>query len=87
MNKPLLYLLLIFVSGCENLSKIQVRGEVTGTKYSSQPFVNGKHIISATYPVSERINIKGKVAQPYISEHSVDVGTPDYGETSVEILF
>jgi hypothetical protein len=33
------------------------------------------------------VNIKGKVAQPYISEHSMDVGMPDYGETGLEILF
>jgi hypothetical protein len=27
------------------------------------------------------------VAQPYISDHSIDVGMPDYGETGLEILF
>jgi hypothetical protein len=71
----LLLFLFIFLFGCEHLEKIQVKGEVTGTKYSSQQFTKGKH------------NIKGKVAQPYISEHSMDVGMPDYGETGLEILF
>ncbi len=83
----LLLFLFIFLFGCEHLEKIQVKGEVTGTKYSSQQFTKGKHIISATYPLSETVNIKGKVAQPYISEHSMDVGMPDYGETGLEILF
>jgi len=86
INK-LFLLLFIFLFGCEHLNKIQVKGEVTGTKYSSQQFIKGKHIISATYPLSETVNIKGKVAQPYISEHSMDVGMPDYGETGLEILF
>lgn len=86
MNK-LFLLLFIFLFGCEHLDKIQVRGEITGTKYSNQPFVEGKHTMSATYPLSDRVNIKGKIAQPYISEHSMDVGMPDYGETGLEILF
>ncbi len=73
--------------GCQHLNKIQVKGEVTGTKYSSQQFTKGKHIISAIYPISDRLNIKGKVAQPYISNHSIDAGMPDYGETGLEILF
>ena len=80
-------LLLPNVGGCQHLNKIQVKGEVTGTKYSSQQFTKGKHIISATYPLSETVNIKGKVAQPYISNHSIDAGMPDYGETGLEILF
>ena len=86
INKLLLPLF-IFLFGCGHLDKIQVRGEITGTKYSSQQFTKGKHIISATYPLSETVNIKGKVAQPYISNHSMDVGMPDYGETGLEILF
>jgi hypothetical protein len=86
INKLLLPLS-IFLFGCEHLDKIQVKGEVTGTKYSSQQFTKGKHIISATYPLSETVNIKGKVAQPYISNHSIDAGMPDYGETGLEILF
>jgi hypothetical protein len=73
--------------GCEHLEKIKVNGEVTGTRYSNQPFTKGKHIISATSPLTDRVNIKGKVAQPYISHHTVDNGLPDYGETSLEILF
>lgn len=85
--KKLLILQILLVNSCHHLDKIQVRGEVTGTRYSSQQFTKGKHIISATYPLSETINIKGKVAQPYISHHSMDVGMPDYGETGVEILF
>lgn len=80
-------LVCLLLTACEHLDKIQVKGEVTGTKYSSQQFIKGKHIISATYPINERINIKGKVAQPYISQHSMDVGMPDYGETGLEILF
>jgi hypothetical protein len=79
--------LLLLNAGCEHLNKIQVKGEVTGTKYSTQQFTKGKHIVSATYPISETVNIKGKVAQPYISNHSVDAGMPDYGETGIEILF
>lgn len=75
------------LTNCSHLNKIQINGEITGTKYSNQQFTKGKHIISATYPISETINIKGKMAQPYISNHSVDVGMPDYGETSIEILF
>lgn len=79
--------LLLLNAGCEHLDKIKVRGEITGTRYSSQQFTRGKHIMSATYPISETVNIKGKVAQPYISNHSMDVGMPDYGETGLEILF
>ncbi len=73
--------------GCQHLNKIQVKGEVTGTKYSSQQFTRGKHVMSAIYPLTDMINIKGKMAQPYISNHSMDVGMPDYGETGLEILF
>lgn len=80
-------LILIFITGCENLNKIELNGEITGTKYSNQQFTKGKHIMTARYPLSETVNIKGKVAQPYISDHSVDFGMPDYGETSLEILF
>ena len=80
-------LILLQNVGCQHLDKIQVKGEVTGTRYSSQQFTRGKHVISATYPLSETINIKGKMAQPYISNHSMDAGMPDYGETGLEILF
>lgn len=79
--------ILILITGCEHVDKIQARGEVTGTRYSSQQFIKGKHVISATYPLSDRVNIKGKMAQPYISNHSMDSGMPDYGETGLEILF
>jgi len=85
--KLILILLLLQNVGCQHLDKIQVKGEVTGTKYSNQQFTKGKHVITATYPLSDRVNIKGKVAQPYISNHSMDVGMPDYGETGLEILF
>jgi len=85
--KVLIIPLLLLINSCEHLDKIQVKGEVTGTKYSNQQFTKGKHLISATYPISERVNIKGKVAQPYISNHSMDVGMTDYGETGLEILF
>ena len=87
MKKILIIPIILLINSCEHLDKIQVKGEVTGTKYSSQQFTKGKHIISAIYPLSERVNIKGKVAQPYISHHSMDVGMPDYGETGLEILF
>jgi len=85
--KLTLMLLLLQNVGCQHLDKIQVKGEITGTRYSSQQFTKGKHVISATYPVTDRINIKGKMAQPYISNHSMDIGMPDYGETGLEILF
>jgi hypothetical protein len=85
--KLILMWLLLLNAGCQHLDKIQVKGEVTGTKYSNQQFTKGKHVITATYPLSDRVNIKGKVAQPYISNHSMDVGMPDYGETGLEILF
>lgn len=85
--KKLLIIPLLLISSCYHLEKIQVKGEITGTKYSNQQFTKGRHVISATYPISERINIKSKVAQPYISNHSVDNGRPDYGETGFEILF
>ena len=85
--KLILTLLLLQNVGCQHLNTIQVKGEITGTRYSSQQFTKGKHIISATYPLSDRVNIKGKMAQPYISNHSMDVGMPDYGETGLEILF
>jgi hypothetical protein len=80
-------LLCLLLTACEHLDKIQVKGEVTGTKYSNQQFTKGKHVITAIYPINERLNIKGKMAQPYISQHSMDVGMPDYGETGLEILF
>jgi hypothetical protein len=85
--KLILTLLLLQNVGCQHLDKIQVKGEITGTRYSSQQFTRGKHIISAIYPITDRVNIKGKMAQPYISNHSMDVGMPDYGETGLEILF
>lgn len=85
--KLILILLLLQNVGCQHLNKIQIRGEITGTKYSSQQFTKGKHIMSTIYPISDRVNIKGKVAQPYISHHSIDIGMPDYGETGLEILF
>jgi hypothetical protein len=87
MSRNCIYLLLVLLTSCSHLEKIDLNGEVTGTRYSSQQFTKGKHIMSARYPISKTINIKGKVAQPYIGSHSVDIGMPDYGETSVEILF
>jgi hypothetical protein len=87
MKRILIIPILLLINSCEHLNKIQMKGEVTGTRYSSQQFTKGRHVISATYPISETINIKGKVAQPYISNHSMDVGRPDYGETGLEILF
>lgn len=85
--KKLIIPIVILNFGCEHIEKINVNGEITGTKYSAQPFVKNKHVLSATYPLSERVNIKGKVAQTYISNHAIDNNTPDYGETGLEILF
>lgn len=85
--KNLLIISLLLISSCHHLEKIELKGEITGTKYSSQQFTKGRHVISATYPISEVINIKSKVAQPYISEHYIDTGKPDYAETGLEILF
>jgi hypothetical protein len=87
MSQNCLYLLITLLTSCTYLEKIDLNGEITGTRYSSQQFTKGKHVMSARYPISDTINIKGKVAQPYIGSHSVDIGMPDYGETSVEILF
>jgi hypothetical protein len=87
MKKILIIPILLLINSCEHLDKIKLNGEVTGTRYSNQQFTKGKHVMSARYPISDTINIKGKVAQPYIGSHSVDIGMPDYGETSVEILF
>ena len=79
--------LVLLLSSCENLKKIQVKGEVSGVKTGSSKIIGGKHMITAIYPVSDRLRVKGKVAQPYIIEQSMDVGLPNYGETSLEILF
>jgi hypothetical protein len=87
MIKILIIPILLLINSCKHLEKIELNGEVTGTRYSSQQFTKGKHIMSARYPISDTFNIKGKVAQPYIGSHSVDIGMPDYGETSFEILF
>ncbi len=86
-TKILIIPILLLINSCTHLEKIQLNGEVTGTRYSNQQFTKGKHVMSARYPISDTVNIKGKVAQPYIGSHSIDVGMPDYGETSVEILF
>jgi hypothetical protein len=87
MKKILIIPILLLINSCGYLEKIELNGEVTGTRYSNQQFTKGKHIMSARYPISNTINIKGKMAQPYIGSHAVDIGMPDYGETSVEILF
>jgi hypothetical protein len=86
-KKILIIPVLLLINSCGHLEKIELNGEITGTRYSSQQFTKGKHVMSARYPISDTVNIKGKVAQPYIGSHSVDIGMPDYGETSVEILF
>jgi len=77
----------LFICGCSCLNKIQVKGEVIGVKSGSSKIIGGKHMITAIYPVSDRLRVKGKVAQPYIIEQSMDIGLPNYGETSLEILF
>jgi hypothetical protein len=80
-------LLILFLTGCEHFKKIEVKEEITGSRYSDQQFLKSKHVISAAYSISDGINIKGKVAQPYISQHSMDIGLSDYGETGLEFLF
>jgi hypothetical protein len=82
----ILFLVLLLPS-CEILKKIQVKGEVNGVKTGSSKIIGGKHMITAIYPVSDRLRIKGKIAQPYIIEQTMDIGLPNYGETSLEILF
>ena len=82
-----LLIILIALSSCQNLSKIQVKGEVSGVKTGSSKIIGGKHMITAIYPLSDRLRVKGKIAQPYFIEQRMDVGLPNYGETSLEILF
>lgn len=84
INKLLLILLL---TSCEHLEKIELKGEISGTRYSDHQFVKGKHIISARYPISEGINVKGSVSQQYRTSPLIETEMPDYGETSLEILF
>ena len=86
MNK-LFLLLFVFLCGCEHLNKIQVKGEVTGTRYSNQQSTKGKHVITARYPLSDTVNIKGTVSQQYKTGPLIETELPDYGETSLEILF
>lgn len=80
-------LLLLLNAGCEHFKKIQLRGEITGTRYSNQQFTKGKHIISARYPISENLNLKGSVSQQYRTSPLIETELPDYGETSLEIVF
>jgi hypothetical protein len=87
MNNLFLVFLIFCLTSCSILERVELKGGVTGTRYSKQPFTKGKHVMSATYPLSERINIKGQISQPYISQHSVDINMPDYGETGLEFLF
>lgn len=83
----ILVALALSVTGCEHLNKIKVSGEVVGSRYSKDPFAKGKHVITARYPLSNTINIKGTSSQPFTASEKLDAGLPDYGETSVEILF
>lgn len=85
--KKLLIIPLILVTSCEHFNKIQVKGEVTGTRYSDQHFTKGKHVITARYPLSDTINIKGTVSQQYQTGPLIKTEMPDYGETSLEIIF
>jgi hypothetical protein len=64
-----------------------VSGELAGTKYSNQQFTKGKHIITARYPINKNLNIKGTVSQQYKTSPLIDAEMPDYGETSIEIVF
>jgi len=77
----------LILTACQNLSKIRVKGEVSGIKCGNSKIIGGKHMITAIYPLSDRLQIKGKIAQPYTLEQSMDIGLPNYGETSLEILF
>jgi hypothetical protein len=80
-------LILVLLTGCQNLEKMQLKGEVTGTRYSNQQFTRGKHVLTARYPLSETMNIKGTVSQEYKTGPLIQTEMPDYGETSLEILF
>jgi hypothetical protein len=62
-------------------------GEITGRKYSSEQFTKGKHVITARYPINKNLNIKGTVSQQYKTSPLIGAEMPDYGETSLEILF
>jgi hypothetical protein len=73
--------------GCNSLNKVEVKGEITGTRYSNQQFTKGKHVITARYPLSDTVNIKGTVSQQYKTGPLIETELPDYGETSLEILF
>lgn len=73
--------------GCQHIDKIEVQGEITGTKYSNQQFVKSKHIVTARYPLSKTINIKGTVSQQRKNNSLIGPELPDYGETSLEIIF
>jgi hypothetical protein len=85
--KQLFIFYIFFCCGCQYLSKIQINGEVIGTRYSNQQFTKGKHVITARYPLSETMNIKGTVSQEYKTGPLIQTEMPDYGETSLEILF
>lgn len=84
---PIILLLLIPSMGCENLNKIKISGEITGTRYSNQQFTQSKHIISARYPISNTLNIKGSVSQQSKTGPLIGPELPDYGETSLEVIF
>lgn len=88
MNLHCIFLLFpLLINSCEHLNKLQVKGEVTGTRYSDQEFTKGKHVITARYPLSKTINIKGTVSQQYKTGPLIQAEMPDYGETSLEIIF
>lgn len=87
MTKIIMILLCILLIACEHLEKIEVKGEITGTKYSNQQFGKNKHIISARYRLNKNINIKGGVSQQYKLNSLIEPELPDYGETSIEIIF
>ena len=80
-------LLILLLTNCQHLEKIQVKGEITGTRYSDQQFTKGKHVITARYPLFDGINIKGTVSQQYQTGPLIKTEMPDYGETSLEIIF
>lgn len=78
---------LLLLVGCEHLKKIEVKGEVTGNRYSNSQFTKGKHLITAFYPINENVRVRGRVSQTYVTDHKMDNDKPDYGEVGLEFIF
>lgn len=87
LNQVIALALILMLAGCEHLEKIETKGDVSGTRYSDDPFLKSQHNISASYPISETIRLKSKISQSYLFENNIDANLTDYGETSLEFLF